>query len=44
MGVNFKSSKETFDVLEDINKEILACFNVLSRLETPDVTRTRTSG
>ncbi len=34
MGVNLKSSKETFDALEDID-ETLACFDVLSRLRTP---------
>jgi len=44
MGVNFESSKEIFDALEDIDEEILACFGVLSRLRTPEVTRTRTSG
>ncbi len=35
MGVNFKPLKETFDALEDIDEEILACFDVLSRLRTP---------
>jgi hypothetical protein len=33
MGVNFESSKEIFNALEDIDKDVLACFDILSRLE-----------
>jgi hypothetical protein len=43
MGVNFQSSEEIFNALEDIDEEILACFDVLSRLRPPDVTKSRTS-
>jgi hypothetical protein len=43
MSVNFQSSKEIFDPLEDIDKEILACFDVLGRLKTLDVRRICTS-
>ena len=35
MGVDFESSKEIFDALEDIYEDILACFDVLRRLGTP---------
>lgn len=35
MGVNFESSKEIFNALEDIDKDVLARFDVLSRLRTP---------
>src|SRR6266702_624395 len=43
-GINLKSSKEIFDTLEDIDKEVLACIDILSRLGTPDVTRAHTQG
>ena len=35
MGVNFESSKEIFNALENVNKDILACFDVPSRLKVP---------
>ena len=38
-GINLESSKEIFDALEDIDKDILACFDVLGRLRTSDVSR-----
>ena len=42
MDVYFQSSEEIFNALEDIDEEILACFDVLSRLRTLDVMRSRT--
>ena len=38
-GINFESPKEIFDALEDIDKDLLARFNVVGRLKTSDVTR-----
>ena len=37
MSVNFQSSKEIFDALEDIDEKILACFDVLGRLKALDL-------
>ena len=43
MGVNFQSSKEIFDALEDVDQEFLTGFDVLGRLITTNVTICRTS-
>jgi hypothetical protein len=43
MDVNFESSKEIFNALEDIDEDILACFDVLRRLRT-HVTRSARIG
>ena len=41
--INYKSSEGIADPLKHINKEILACFDILGCLKTSDVTRARTS-
>jgi hypothetical protein len=37
-GVDFETSKKTFDALENVNKSVLACANILSRLTDIGVT------
>ena len=39
LGINFQSSKEIFDTLKYIDKDILACFYFLGCLRSSNVTR-----
>lgn len=43
LGVNFESFKEIFEALKDIDKDVLAFFDILSSLRILNVTSVRTN-